>query len=72
MTELLEKAFTEASALPAEQQDLLGEWILAELESEGRWDEAFSGSANKLAQMARAALQEHEEGRTEELDPDRI
>jgi hypothetical protein len=72
MTELLEKAFAEAAKLPEQDQNSVATWILAELESEQKWDEAFSRSANQLAKLAAQALQEHAEGRTQELDPDRL
>lgn len=72
LTKLLEKAFVEATQLPVEQQDSLGAWILSELASERRWDQAFARSADQLAELADAALREHEEGRTQELDPDRL
>lgn len=41
MTELLEKAFSEAAKLPKGDRDTLASWILEELASEQRWEEAF-------------------------------
>ncbi len=41
MTKLLEKAFAEACKLPEVQQDEIAGWLLAEIESEQRWDAAF-------------------------------
>lgn len=72
MTKLLRKAFDQASRLPPEEQDALAAWILEEMASERRWDEAFHASADWLKQLAEEALQEAREGRTEELDPDRL
>ncbi len=72
MTQLLKKVFDQASQLPPEEQDELAKWILEEMESEKRWDEAFRASADQLRAMAKEALQEAREGRTEELDPDRL
>ena len=72
MTELLEKAFAEASRLPEHEQNTLAEWLLEELASEGRWEKAFAGSHQALAQLADEALTEHREGRTQVLDPDRL
>ena len=40
MTQLLEKAFAEASKLPDDIQDSLATLMLEELESEQRWDQA--------------------------------
>ena len=72
MTELLEKAFAEASNMPQEAQDEFARWMLAELESERRWDHAFSDSADKLRDLAAEALEEYRSGNTEELDPDTL
>ena len=72
MTQLLKKAFDQASQLSPEEQDALATWILEEMASERRWDEAFHASADRLKQLADEALQEAREGRTEELDPDRL
>jgi hypothetical protein len=68
----LEQAFAEARKLPATEQEALGEWILDELASERRWQEAFARSQDALAQLADEALAEYRAGRTQELDPDRL
>ncbi len=67
MTKLLEEAFAEASKLPEAEQQALAAWILEELASERRWQEALAGSADPLAQLADEALVEHREHRTEAL-----
>ncbi len=72
MTELLQKAFSEASKLPTPEQDKLAAWILEELTSEQRWTEAFAGSTDVLGRLADEALAEDRAGRTHELDPDRL
>ena len=72
MTELLEKAFTEASKLPTQEQDALAAWILEELASEQRWEKAFAESSDVLDKLAEEAITEHREGRTQLLDPDRL
>lgn len=64
MTDLLKKAFEAVSALPPERQDAVAKMILAEIEDEKRWDEAFSGSQDKLAAMADEAIAEHKAGKT--------
>jgi urease gamma subunit len=69
MTELLKKAFDQASRLPAEEQDRLASFILADLESERRWDEAFAGNPDALATLADEALTEAREGKAEPLVP---
>ena len=72
MTELLEKAFTEASKLPEREQEALAGWILHEIDSERHWDDAFGASEDGLSRLADEALAERREGRTQELDPDHL
>ncbi len=68
MTRALKKAFEAASRLPEGEQDALATVILAELESEQRWDELFQHSADTLAKLAKEALAEDRAGRTRPLD----
>jgi hypothetical protein len=72
MTQLLAKAFDEAAKLPEPEQNILANWMLAELISELRWRKAFANSEDLLAQMADEALVEHRAGRTLELDPETL
>jgi len=72
MTDLLQKAFNEVSKLPESEQDAFARWLLAELTSEQRWDEAFANSEDLLSQLADEALVEHRKGKTKLLDPDTI
>jgi hypothetical protein len=72
MTKLLEKAFDEASKLTESDQDALGEWLLAEIESDREWDSLFARSQDLLSRLARKALEDHRRGLTEELDPDSL
>lgn len=69
MTELLEKAISAASKLPPKEQDAVALLVLEEIDSERRWDRAFSATADKLSQLAESALQEHKCGQTRPLDP---
>ena len=71
MTQLLERAFAEASKLPAAEQDALASVFLAELKSEQRWAQAFGSSQDELAKLADEALREFEAGETLPLDPAR-
>ena len=71
MTDLLEKAFQRAAELSPEEQDRLASAILADLESERRWNQAFTDSQDVLGRLAGAALAEAEEGRTEPLFPEK-
>jgi hypothetical protein len=72
MTALLEKAFAEAAKRSREEQDLLAARLLAELAAENAFDRAIAGSAEKVADLARQAIDEHRAGKTEELDPERL
>lgn len=70
MTNLLKEAFDKASELPPEEQDAFARFLLAELESEARWSQAFARSQDVLAKLADEALEEFRAGKTEILDPD--
>lgn len=72
MTQLLKRAFDEASRLPEAEQDSLAKWLLEELQSEKRWAEQFAGSGDVLERLAAEALREVDEGHVEELDPDKL
>ena len=47
-------------------------WLLAEIESERRWDELFARPSTILERMADEALREHDAGLTQPLDPDTL
>ena len=70
MTELLEKAFAEASKLPEEEQNALAEMLLRDLASEELWDDALANSQDKLAALADEARAEFGRGETRPLDED--
>jgi hypothetical protein len=55
------------SRLPARDRDSVARWLLAELESESRWNKAFRRSADRIAEPAGEALKEHRDGRTRRL-----
>jgi hypothetical protein len=71
-TRLLEKAFSEASKLPEQEQDVFAAWILEELASDRHWEKAFVDSADALAQLADEAIAEYRTNQTQVLDPDRL
>jgi len=68
MTQLLEHAFKEASKLSDSAQDAVASLLLAELESERRWDHAFTSSQDELSRLADGALRELAEGETKPMD----
>jgi hypothetical protein len=72
MTQLLEKAFSEASALPEIQQNILARWIIDELLAEKKWDVLFSETEDELAALADEALSEYEQGKTQILNFDNL
>ena len=71
MTQLLERAISEANQLPDTEQDALASLLLEEIASEARWGAAFAGSQSQLASLAADALAEFRAGRTLPLDPER-
>lgn len=68
MTQLLERAFTEASKLPETEQDAVASLLLAELESERRWTHTFASSQDEMSRLADEALREFEAGETLPMD----
>ena len=64
MTESLLNAFSFASRLSDEEQDEIAVWLMAELESESRWNALFRGSQDLLGKLAEQALSEHLRGET--------
>lgn len=72
MGKVLQQALSELTKLPEAEQDAVGAWILAELESERRWDDLFARSQDLLAEMADEAIREDEAGLTEPLDPEKL
>lgn len=72
MTQLLDKAFTQASQLPELQQNILAKWILDELLAERKWDVLFSESEDLLSDLADEALNEYEQRKTQVMNPDML
>ena len=58
MTQLLERAFSQAARLPEDEQDEFARHMLLELESEERWKDLFDDprSDDLLTRMADEAL----------------
>ncbi|MBL8189781.1 MAG: hypothetical protein JNK38_17340 [Acidobacteria bacterium] len=68
MATLLEQAFTKASQLPIEQQNVVATLLLREMESEEGWTELFAKSQDALSELADEALAEFERGETKPLE----
>ncbi len=72
MTELLSKAFEEASKLPHEMQDELARRLLDDLVGESQWDATLAKSQDRLDRLAEKALVEFRAGRTLEMGFDEL
>ena len=64
MTQLLQRAFDEATKLGNAEQDALATEILDELAAESRWDEALASSADAIDKMGEQALKEFQQHTT--------
>ncbi len=62
MGKLLDQVIAEASRLSEDEQEALAAAVLAELESERRWDDLFSRSQDLLAKLAEEARHEYRAG----------
>lgn len=67
MTELLNRAFKEASKLPEIEQNAFAKWVLEELKTEGKWESSFANSEDILDKLADEALTEDIKGNTKPL-----
>jgi len=73
MGKLLERAIEEAHKLSDTEQEAVGAWLLAEIDSERQWDELFSRPPSReLERLAAEALEDLQAGRTSPLDPDHL
>jgi hypothetical protein len=62
MTKRLEQAMARAEVLPEAEQDAIAEIVLAEIETDRKWDATIANSAGKLRKLADEAWREHEAG----------
>jgi hypothetical protein len=69
MTRDVQNAFDEGAKLPPEEQDRIGDWMLAELTDERAWEQRFRESPDTLRQLADEAL---DESQTTEPDPKKL
>jgi macrodomain Ter protein organizer (MatP/YcbG family) len=70
LNQLLKEAFEKAAQLPEDEQEKFARFLLAELESEWKWDELFAhpDSDDLLTRLADEALADHRAGKTTALD----
>ncbi len=72
MTDLLAKAFEEASELPPPLQDELAREILEGLVGESRWDATLARTQDQLEKLGDEALAELRAGKTVEMGFDEL
>jgi hypothetical protein len=72
MTHLLAEALAAAARLPEPEQDALARALLADLESEARFDETVESNSEALERLADEALRDYRAGRTEPLHPEHL
>ena len=69
MNTLLERAFTEASKRPDDEQELIASLVLNELQDEALWQKNFARDADKLTEIARKVRGQVARGETMPYDP---
>jgi len=67
MNKTLEHAIAAVARLPEDEQETIACLILEEIEAERGWEERFSRSGRKLAELARQARAQHANGETTEM-----
>jgi hypothetical protein len=72
MTRTLDAAIAKLETLPVEEQDRVGQWLLDELRDDDDWMRQFADSQDALSQLAAEARADRAQGRTTELDPDKL
>jgi hypothetical protein len=72
MTRMLDTAIAKLAALPNEEQDRVGQWLLEELLDGDRWSRAFAGSQDALSKLVAEARADIAQGRATELDPNKL
>jgi len=70
MNGLLERVISELGKLSPENQEMMAQFILAELEDEKRWESSFASSQDQLARLAEKVQQDIDSGRVKPLDFD--
>jgi hypothetical protein len=72
MTRTLDAAIARLAALPPEEQDRVGRWLLDELVDDEQWARKFGASQDALNKLADEARAERVAGRTTDVDPDSL
>ena len=72
MTRTLNAAIEKLAALPAEEQDRVGRWLLDELADEEQWKRRFDASQDPLAKLAEEARAAGAARDISDIDPDNL
>jgi hypothetical protein len=72
MTVLLKEAFDKVSKLPETIQDEIAMDLLANIETEGKWDQTFKETGDKLTKMADKALTDFKAGKIKKMGFDEL
>ena len=72
MTRTLDAAIAKLAALPPEEQDRVGRWLLDELADEEQWTRTFEASQDALSKLAAEARTDRTAGRNTDVDPDTL
>jgi hypothetical protein len=69
MTEMLDRAISEAEKLSEAEQDAIAALILEKISDDQAWEDSFAQSQQQLAAMAQAAREPIRSGRYRDLRP---
>ena len=72
MTRTLDAAIARLAALPPEEQDRVGRWLLDELVDDEQWTRRFGASQDALSKLAAEGRADRAAGRTTDIDPDTL
>ena len=69
MTEMLDRAISEAEKLSESEQDAIAALIIEKITDDQAWEDSFAQSQPQLAAMAQAAREQVRSGRYRDLRP---
>ena len=72
MTSTLDAAIAKLAALPPDEQDRAGCWLLHELADDEQWARSLEASQDLLSKLAAEARADRTADRVTDIDPDRL
>jgi len=72
VTRTLAAAIAKLAALPPDEQDRVGRWLLQELAAEEQWTRTFESSQDALSKLAAEARADRHAGLSADVDPDTL